>query len=231
MGKNERKFNIADAKLMEHGEKVAAQLPKDLVDFSQFDSTIVESYPASIKEAIAEVTSQKSNTLIVGKISELTDKLHTIMGKCNSTYRTVMFFVRKVFPNNESIANQFGANKIAKVRTNQSLMIPFMDMLNQSVIKFKDQIIAAGCQESVLAGIPALQKELLDTNTAQEQFKDSKGYETESRIAALNNLYSKLVPLSQIAQIIYADSPARLGMYVLPRPASSTPSNDDLLSE
>jgi len=136
-----------------------------------------------------------------------------------------------VFPNNESIANQFGANKIAKVRTNQSLMIPFMDMLNQSVIKFKDQIIAAGCQESVLAGIPALQKELLDTNTAQEQFKDSKGYETEARVAALNNLYSKLVPLSQIAQIIYADSPARLGMYILPRPASSTPSNDDLLSE
>lgn len=231
MKKIDRRYNIPDALLIEHAEKTVEVLPRDLGNFSEFDTTIDSAYPDSIREAIAGVYSVKSDNVLIDEMSAKTETLYKALGKCNRTYSTIAFFVRKAFPNDKSMANIFGANDIEKVRKSQERMIPFMHSLRKSSEKYRDRLISAGCRAEVIDNIPVLTEELTKANIEQEVFKTDRGLQTRERVTKLNNLYQKLLPLSEIAQIIFNDNNVLLETYLIPKPPGATKSKDNLLTE
>ncbi len=229
MSYKNRLFNIPDANLIEFGEVVAAKLPDDIVDVHNFDRTVTEAYPASIKAAINEVKAIPTDQVIIDEMAELTKNVNDALAACNKCYRTISFFVRKAFPENKSIQNQFGLNDIANVRYNDSKMILFFNDVAKVVNKYWSDLVEAGCNEAVLQGLEALGNKLQEANTRQELFKKERGVITSQRIDKLNQLYNLLVPISQISQIIFADDQAKLATYALPRPKSSSNGPDDLI--
>ncbi len=230
MPKNERLFTVSDATLIEHADTVKASLPDDIAEFTSFDTTISAEYPNTIAAAIDAVLALKSDQVIIDEQVEKTQNVNEAMGQCTNAYRTVAFFVRKAFNGNRAVQNQFGLNDIEKVRNNQPRMILFMEELADTVQKYQADLVAAGCNEAVITSLPQKAEALRTANTEQEKFKKDRGLLTQERVEKLNELYKLLVPISEIAQIIYADDPARLARYMLPKPKGSIDAPDDLIT-
>lgn len=230
MPKNERLFTVSDATMIEHADTVKVSLPDDISDFTSFDSTISTEYPNQISGAIDAVLAVKSDQVIIDEQVEKTQNLNEAMGQCTNAFRTIAYFARKVFKDNKAVQNQFGLNDIEKVRNNQPRMILFMEELAETAQKYQADLVAAGCNEAVITALPEKAAALRTANTEQEKFKKDRGLYTQERVEKLNELYRLMVPISEIAQIIYADDPARLARYLLPKPKGSNDAPDDLIT-
>ncbi len=230
MSKNERLFAVSDADMIEHADTVKATLPEDIGDFTAFDNTLSAEYPATIGTAIDNVLSVKSDQVIIDEQVEKTQNLNEALGECSNAFRTIAFFTRKAFDGNTAVQNQFGLNDIRKVRNNQAKMVLFMDSLAQTAQKYQAELVAAGCNEAIITSLPDKADALRQANMEQEKFKKDRGLYTQERVEKLNELYKLLVPISEIAQIIYSDDPARLERYLLPKPKGSVDAPDDLVT-
>lgn len=230
MSKTERSYNLSDANLQQFSAVVGETLPKDIADFKHFDSTFPDTYPQTIKDALAEVQAIKTDMVIIDEMAEKTQAVNNAMGACNTSFRTIKFFVLKKFPGNVAIHNQFGFNDIRKVRNKHALMVVFMDDFIKVTNNYKTELVEAGCSETLIDNLPQQLDNLKQSNTDQEMFKKERGLITQDRIEKLNELYNCLVPVSQMAQIIYADDEARLARYRIPSPKSASNSEDDLIA-
>ncbi len=231
MAKIYRIYNISDAILLEHSERLVGVIDKDIPKFSKFDTTINSSYSGSIKIAISKVYEIKSDTVIIDEMSVKTERLLSVHGECNRAYSTIAFFVRKAFPNDKNMANIFGANDIANVRKSKERMAPFMNTLEKNVAEYRDKLITAGCKEDVINSIPNLREKLIKASNDQDRYKNERNIYTRERVIRLNELYKKVAILSEIAQIIFADNEPLLKRYKLPSPAGTTKNNDNLLAD
>ncbi len=231
MAKIYRDYNISDAILLEHSEGLVEVIDNNISEFTKFDTTIGSDYSASIKRSIDDVYGVKSDNVIVDEMSAKTDLLLSVLGECNKAYITIAFFVRKAFPGDRNMANIFGANDIANVRKNQERMVPFMHTLEKNVAEYRDALITAGCNETVINSLPELRNKLLRANNDQELFKNERNVHTRERIVRLNALYKKVVIISEIARIIFADNEPLLKRYRLPSPVGSTNNDYDLLAD
>jgi len=230
MSINNRKFNITDGKLLEHGNSVASFLPEDLDDFKAFDSTFGQHFIDQLKAGIEDVNQTKSDDVAIDEQTELTDQVRESMEKCNESFKTIAFFARKAFDGNDSIQNQLGFNDIQEARSNQLKMIEFMGSLAKTAAKYKDQLTEAGINPEVIDSLPEFHKELTNANNEQEMYKKERPSLTQERVDRLNKVYDMLLYVSNIARIIYADNPAQLNKYKMPTPRTSTDSEDDLIT-
>lgn len=230
MSKLERNFKLTDARLQQFGATVCETLPQDLLDFQAFDSTLPDNYADSIKAAIESIQTVKTDMVVIDEMAERTQAVNDDMAGCNTAFRTIKYFVMKCFPGNTAIHNQFGFNDIEKVRKNHARMLVFMRDFTGVTMQHKAKLVEAGCSEALVDSLPDLVSQLQNSKTEQEVFKKQRGLITQERVEKLNDLFDLLNPISDMAQIIYADDEARLNRYRFPTPKSASNSVDDLIS-
>ena len=215
MSANERLYTVSDAAMLLRAETVNASLPEDIADFTAIDTTLDETYPTTISSALSNVLAIKTDQVIIDEQAQLTENLLAKSKECSTGYRTIAYFARKAFPDSPAVQNQFGLNDYEKARDNQAQMILFMESMAATAQRYSAELIAEGCSQATIDNIAALATGLKAANTAQEKFKKDRGVITQERVIKLNELYKLLTPISEVAQIIYADNPAMLAKYVL----------------
>ena len=98
-----------------------------------------------------------------------------------------------------------------------------MESLAVTALRYKSDLVEAGCKEAIIDALPAQAEDLKTANTAQEKFKKDRGLITQERVIKLNEIFELLSPVSKIAQIIFADNPAILAKYTLPQVKKKSP--------
>lgn len=228
MPKNDREFKISDAELMEHAETITATLPSDMPDFTAFDSTITVEYIPQLQAAIADVKEFPTDNVLIDEMAEQTLRVKQVLNECYEDYKTIAYFVRKAYADNPAIRNQFGLNDIENARSSQPKMIVFMQSLAKTAAKYGESLMAAGCKEELIAGLPEKAAILNDVNIEQEKFKNERAIITQDRVRALNVVYRLLQPLHNAAELIYRDDPVRYSIYTMPQSAPpENPENPD----
>ncbi len=94
---NDRLFKMPEAHLLQFSGVVVSMYPIDVATFSAFDSTFTIDYGATIKNAIDVVTALKSDQVIIDQMTEHKQNVLNAMGKGNTDYKTISYFVRKAF--------------------------------------------------------------------------------------------------------------------------------------
>jgi len=227
---DKRKYNLRDAVLLQHAGVVRAMLPDDLADFATFDASFDTDRLAALQAKLDAAGTAATGDVIGDQLMQLTDAVTAAMEDCNRTYQQVAYFVRKAFPDNRGVRAEFGANAVRSARNNQSRLIRFMQILAGTVAKYRAQLEAAGAPGVLLDSV-ALRHAALDAaDSAQEQFKRTRGIETFARVSAFNALYTELVEVARASRLVYGENEPRWRKYQLPRPVSSIDSPQDLLT-
>jgi len=217
MSKIDRDFKISDAEMQQHAEIVVVTLPSDMPAFMAFDSTITFDYIPVIQSAIDDAKALPTDNVMIDEMAEQTLLVENAVNVCYADYKTIAYFVRKAYADNTAIQNQFGLNDIEKARKSQPKMIVFMNSFAKTSAKYQDKLVQAGCNQSLIAGLPDKAATLEDANIAQEKFKNDRAINANNRILALNKVYKLLQPLHDVAMNIYQDDPVRLSIYTMPQ--------------
>lgn len=227
MPKNDRDYNISDAELIEHTETIVATLLSDMPAFTAFDSTLTVDYITMLQDSVTSVKAFPSDDVMIDEMAEKTLLVENAFNACYNDYKTIAYFVRKVFADNPAIQNQFGINDIEKARKSQPKMVLFMESLAETSAKYATELTEAGCKQELIAGLGAKAAALNTANIAQEKFKNDRAINTQDRVVALNQMYQLLQPLHNAAAIIYRDDPARYSIYTMPQTSAppDTPEN------
>ena len=215
-----RKFSCSDSKLLEFASTVASFLPDDIADFTAFDSTFGQPTIDGLQAALTDAGATKPDNVVIDEMAELTNTVTQKMEDCREGYRTVAYFVDKVFKNKKDIQKQFGLKDFRKSRKSPARMIVFMRSLAETTIKYLEDLIAGGMNENEAILLPTLHQKLFDAKNNQEIYKKQRGKFTQERIEKLNLLFGELTPISKAARKVYADNPAQLAKYVLPGPGT-----------
>ena len=226
MSNNDRMYSTSDAEMLETADVIAASLGDDIGDFTAFDSTLTADYVTTVQGAVGRVKEIKPDNVVIDEMGEWTQKVDAAMKKSSDAYSNLAYFVRKAFNGNIAVQNQFGLNDYKKARDSQAKMVLFMETLGDQATAHHDELVAAGCGEDVITTVSEVATELRESNIGQEKFKKERGVLTQERVKRLNEVYQLLVPLSEAAQIIYRDDPARLSKYTLTS-TSSAPGDAD----
>jgi len=213
-----RTFHIPDAILLEHAEVMAARLPDDLPDFTRFDSTINEAYVDLIHQAIDEAKAFQPDYVIKSEVAEQTELVKKALDDCFDDFKTIAYFVRKVFGADPAIRNQFKINDVAKSRKDKAEMHMLMELIYRAAMEYRDELTQAGCPDAVISGLPDKISALNDAILTQESAKKERKLTTDKRIQALNKVYELVRSLYDVAQHIYRND-VRLKIYTVPQPA------------
>jgi len=222
MPNHHRYYNFADSELLQHASTVAQTLPRDIEAFIDFDSTLTKTYADTIKTSIKVIQELETDRVIISQLAEKTQLVNNALAACNTAYRTIKFFVAKAFADNKAIQRKFSANNYAKLRQDHAAMILFFGDLIVIAEQYRAELIAAGCNAAVIDSLENLKINLSSAKSKQELFKKERIVLTQHRVDKLNDLYKLLVPISELAQIIFNDNSARLASYLLPKSKSAS---------
>lgn len=211
-----RRFNIADAILLEFAGKEIEYLPTDLAQFTAFDPDLNVGKQTLLKSVYTNALTFGSDKTAVSVVSQLTEELSAKIKNCTSIFKEVRYFVRKKFANSPAIQKELGMHTYRKARSVQSEMVLFMYALAASVEKYKTELTEAGLKASVIASIKPAAEALEKTNVTQKTGKGGRTVKTEDRITLLNNLYELLTDFSEAAKIVFANDPVKKDRYILP---------------
>ena len=211
-----RKFNIADALLLEFAGKEIEYLPVDLAKFTALDPDLNAEKQTQLKNVYLDALTFGSDKTEVSVVSQLTENLSAQLKNCTSIFKEVRYFVRKKFGNSPAVQKELGIHSYRKARTIQSEMVLFMYELAAGVEKYKTALTEAGLKESVIASIKPAAVALEKVNVTQKTGKGGRAVKTADRIILLNSLYDLLTDFSEAAKIIFANDPVKRERYILP---------------
>ena len=211
-----RKFNVADAVLLEFAGKEIEYLPADLAKFTAYDPDLNAEKQTHLKDVYLNALTFGTDKTEVSVVSQLTENLAAQIGNCISIFKDVRYFVRKKFSNSPAIQKELGINTYRKARTVQSKMVLFMYELATGVEKYKTELKEAGLKDSVIASIKPAAAALEKVNVTQKTGKSGRSVKAEDRVVLLNNLYDILADFSEAAKRVFANDPVKRERYILP---------------
>ncbi len=212
-----RLYNVQDSVLIVAAGLMEYVLPDDIELFTAFDSTVTSDYPSRLNHAISLVNSKSKDDTVVQKQAQYTAAYKAAHDDCYMAFKTVAFFVRKAFPDDEAMQKKFGLPEISKVLYNQNKFSQFFDNLCSASEEHKAVLIDAGCNQNVFTALPLQSQTLKDTLKAQKKFKKLRATITQERIKLLNALYKLMKLIEDIAENIFANDSVRRAKYKLPQ--------------
>ena len=210
-----RLYNGSDAYMVEQATVCKQLLADNLAAFKEFDSTLNEMFIANFEQKIdAAFTVVKDTTAITPQL-EQTILIAELIKKGQDIYQDIMYFVkRKAFKSNKLKANEFGQAMYSKTKSKQADFIVFMETLNKAAIKYKPDLLAAGCQLDLIQSVEVLVDDLREQNSRQEVLKRNRPLLTSDRIDTLNECYSTLSLIFVAARQIYRRDPLKKAQFV-----------------
>ena len=212
-----RNYNMTDADLIEDATTKEGHLTENLVDFTNFDTTLDESKLTELRDLLTEARAILSDNIIIDNQAEKTEIVINLMEQCRKQYGKLSYFIKKAFPESPATRNKFGENDYSKVRKTQSKMIFFMEDLAATAVKYSAELISAGAKQEYIDRTVQLSEELTQANKGQEMYMDTRPMLTEERIIIFNKIWGILQQLSKAAKIIYEGQIAKMKLFLIPQ--------------
>lgn len=220
-----RTFNIADARLLEHAGVILEALGIDLPVFSTFDPDLNEERVAQLRALWVTSLEEGGDDVARGKLGVKTQNLLDEMKRCNKMIASLRYWVKKAFENDPAKQRRFQLTRYWKVQAQQPQLITYMASLATVVAELRPELEAANAPAGLLDSVKQIADALSAANVVQENSKGGRGSSTQERIIRLNTIYKECRILSDAAEFVFGDDPARRELYRIP--GNSQPSTAD----
>jgi hypothetical protein len=219
-----RDFKISDDSMLQDSRTTQALFKDDQATFQAFDADFKTPFETQWQKAIADAENAPTDEQILDVQGTLTTNVETALNDCGKCFQDAKYFIKKAFPNQTGIWDEFGFDNYEDARKNPDRMITFMNVFSTTAndTKYNTNLVAAGFDQKKIDDILAKRKALIDAKTAQEVAKNSRLGTTQSRIALMNTVWTFRTKVAEAAKNIYQDDFAKYKAYLLPASAEGT---------
>lgn len=216
---------MSDPDMLDFARIFAANLQRNLADFSAVDSTLTLNFVSDLTAKISTAEEIEPDEIVTDRQVQLTESIKTAFAECRTYYKLIIYFAKQAFPKSPLIRNEFGENDYADVKDSHSRMIMFMKNLAGVIQKYRTVLTEAGASSELLNKVHTLQLALVEKNSEQELYKGNRPLITNNRISANNAVWEKIQRVSELAKIIYADDYPKVNLFLLPQRSASKSSD------
>lgn len=220
-----RTFNIADPRLLEHTGVVLEASNEDLPQFTAFDPDLDEAFVSALSAAYVTTLEEGGDDAARGKLGEKTQALLNAIKYCGKVVKNLRYWVKKTYEDNPAKRKRFRLRRFWKVRDTQAELVTYMAALASTVAELRPELEEANAPADLLDSVKTGSEELTRANTVQENSKGARGTATHERIIRLNKIHSLVKKLSDAAEYVFEDNPAKRELYRIP--GNSQPSTFD----
>jgi len=211
----ERNYEMGDASLIQWVRKIKALLSLFLADFTNYDAMFDAAFVTAYNTQIDTAEALPDDFVVSGQQEALTDIVEQKMEECRRKFVHIKRFVRKAFPAQPGIWDEFGFSGYLAARHSQPKMVIFFRDLSSVASSHSAQLIAVNYTQPMIDEIQTLYTEITAADSSQEIKKQTRKTSTQSRVLAYNSLYEVGLDICESGQVIYEDDPAKFNMFIV----------------
>ena len=213
-----RKYKVADPYMIEYAKSLRGSFIIDQAIFEGEDSNYANPFEDDWETAITTAESHPTDEQRDDQLTQLTADVLTEMANCRDVYQGAKRYILKAFPNDVTKQNEFGLDDYDAVGRKQPLMIPFMQRLHATSVKYAAQLAdpAVNFSAARIAEIGTRATALDTANKAQEDFMRIMPGFTKERIDAMNAVWDYCADVAEVGKRLFKNDYAKYQQYLLP---------------
>ncbi len=214
-----RFFNIGDAYMLEFSKTMRLFFIEDQADFAAEDTNFASPYETNTwQAAIDAAENEPTDEQRLDQLSQLTETVYNEMDLCRENFQDSKRYIKKAFPNNITIWNEFGFDDYRFIKDKQPEMIQFMKRFHSTAVKYSAQLDTPIVNFTAvkIAEIDTRKQALDNANNVQEKFKKDIPTYTQQRIQKLNAVWEITTDVGGVGKSLYSHDYAKYQHYLLP---------------
>ncbi len=229
--KNTRSYSIADSKMVVKAGVVASLYAEDQEAFAGYSTILFHpEYLTIFQNKIDKVYNELSDKEIKRNLALLTQNVEDCIEEICVAHAGIMIFADIALGNDDVTMRQMGKGEMTSIKESHNSFQFNMSRVALIFNREKEKLEAAGCTADRLVEFSNLCKKMVEVHEAQENYKITRHGLTTQRITLLNEIYTTLVRLHEVAVVIWAGDKEYAKRYDLPQ-ASSNASDEDIFAE
>jgi hypothetical protein len=213
-----RLYNIADAYMIEFAKTLRLFFIEDQAAFTAEDSNFATPFEANWQTVIDTAEAEPTDEQRKDQLMQLTETTLEEMDLCRECFQGSKRYIKKAFPNNITIWNEFGFDDYDDIERKHPEMIQFMKRFHSTAVKYSAQLgtPAVNFDAAKIAEIETRRAALDAANNAQEKFKKDIPTYTQQRIQKLNAVWEICTDVGGVGKSLFKDDYAKYQHYLLP---------------
>jgi len=224
MAKITRKFKITDANLLQYAQVMRRFFVQDQALFADFDASLTLQSAAKLQDTVDEVTLM-SDDKMKAILNVHTSTVEKQVKSSKKVVKQVRYFARKAFQNKPSTLGMFGFQLFLSAQRSQARLSKYMKQLHETTMTYENKLRAVGATNKLFTSVASEANLLANSDHNQEMFKLTRVNTTLERIKMLNEIWTFIQRVEEVASFIFEDNIAKRRLYIPPRRRSSTPDN------
>ena len=218
---SKRDFTISDDSMLQDSRTTQAQFKEDQSTFQAFDADFKTPFDKDWEKAISDAENAPTDEQILDVQGTLTTTVETALADCCKCFQDAKYFIKKAFPNQTGVWNEFGFDNYDDVRQSPEKMMVFMSAFSTTAnsTKYNTDLVAAGFIQTKIDDILVKKTILADAKTSQLVAKNSRLGTTQNRVALMNEVWAFRSKVADAAKVIFQDDFAKYKAYLLPASA------------
>ncbi|MCG3164428.1 MAG: hypothetical protein POELPBGB_00182 [Bacteroidia bacterium] len=213
---NTRIFKVTDNNMLQYAKALRLIFMEDQAAFVLRDPDFATPYETNWDGLITTAESHPTDEQVDDLLTQKTNDVEAQMRLCRNKWMDTKPFIKKAFPNNPTIWNEFGFNDYKDVDHSQAGLIKFMRLVHLTAVKYTAQLTAVNYTIAMIAEIETLRAALSLANDLQEKFKKDIPVLTQQRVDKHNAVYTVCQTVCETGKLIFRDDYANYQKYLLP---------------
>ncbi len=213
-----RMFSIADAYMLEFAKTLRSFFIEDQAEFVTEDSNFATPFETVWQTAIDTAEAEPSDEQRKDQLMQLTETVDSEMDLCRENFQDSKRYIKKAFPNNVTIWNEFGFDDYGDIKRKQPEMIQFMKRFHSTAVKYSAQLTipAVNFDAAKIAEIETRRAALDAANNAQEKFKKDIPTYTQDRVKKMMAVWDICTDVGGVGKSLFKNDYAKYQHYLLP---------------
>lgn len=206
---------IPQAKQLEISKNIHQSFITDISKFQAFDPELNMAYSDKISQQIQLIEKIQPNYAVVAGQMQATQNVINFSNKAIANIRSIRYYVKKAFPDDDFHLLEFGYPSLKKVVNSQHKLVFFLKLFILTLEKYKNDLILKGLAMEMIDETTQLGTELENANIAKEQAKRARFIVTGMRIKAYDDLWKLISNVAKAGKIIFEGEPEYYRNYIL----------------
>lgn len=213
-----RIYSIADAYMLEFAKTLRLFFIEDQAAFVAEDSNFATPFETDWQTVIDTAEAEPSAEQRIDQMTTLTQTVLGEMTLSRECFQDSKRYIKKAFPNNVTIWNEFGFNDYNEVGEKQPEMIQFMKRFHTTAVKYTAELTAPAVNFTLLriADIETRRAALDAANNVQEKFKKDIPTFTQQRVKKMMAVWDICTDVGGVGKSLFRNDYAKYQHYLLP---------------
>lgn len=209
--------NKPDSEILQQSEVMLSSFIDDKSKFIQFFPGLDDPFAEKWAEANAQARALLPDYVSRGNILTHTTSLDSLLEQGRNLFQSLMLYAKLAFPGNALILNQLGHSEYESARKSQ-LKLPIL--LKVAYAKASEEttkaaLMGQGMKAADIELLATLAEEISKENVNQENAKNLRTTDANTRIMAINAVYAKMSQVSECSKLVFQNDALRYSFYLL----------------